>query len=806
MTSLPTSITDVAVEDRDHSIHDFLSRPRVLAQGTIPAGGAINDLILSLSFPNDLLTLTSIREKLKGFLYLRSDIIVNIIFTVAPTTSGSFRAIIAPDLDPSFLNTRTRNAIVTSQFPNHIINVADMPNLVHTIPWISQYTHRNLTDQLGNAGYYRLYRLTPTSAPVSYIVYASFDTQNSNFSLTQATPAAPRFAPLSVSQSDFDLIKNLKYLSPDEKVKLAKTYPSLKYDAHVKTESAATNFGLSKIASATGALASTLKGIPLLGSVAQTVVPIANLAANIFSAFGFSRPNNEQPVKPYKLHPAHDNVTSDGTHTSHTFAMQNLNTVKTSPGTYGSETDDLALARIYRHPNFTGSFTISTSQTYRQVIGYIPMDGFEGVGFSMPTDDDLVSIANNITLTHQSYCMMLFKYWLAKIVINVHVFATQFHSVKLRFIIAPGYHDSVLPPFVDDSNSVVVNFGKNSFHQIKFPEVTNRQFLLNRHADHFVPPFDTRTIASNVSLGSLFICIEVPLLTMNDTVSPTIHGITEHFFEDARFMVPLNFPIVPQLAHSPTKSVLPIVNAHIESLYVTTANTSSSNNSVVSSNMDAPKHNFTAYEQTSGEAIVSLRQFATQFTEPLLAISPETLPGAAPYINYDPFRTFYLDPDFPNDTHSDKLDYILAPFAFHKGSRHVRIYFASGDSSATYLSACLDTIARVTNRITVAASRILHPFAQTQRVVPIVKSLEGVADFHLPYYQPYHMVRNQPANSPLLSDNHADPLTLIIRPTVNFPYYFSRAVGDDFSAGYLCGLPPFTITGSIAARIPPRLP
>lgn len=848
MTTLSDSITDVAVEARDHNIHDFLARPRVVAQGTIPAGGATNDTLFTLHFPNDLLSLETIREKLKGFLFLRSDIRINIIFTAAPTTSGAFRALIAPDLDIEFLNSRTRNSTASSQFPNHIINVADLPNLQHTVPWISQYTHRNLGNNSGNAGYYRLTRLTPTSAPVGYIVYASFDTKNSNFSLTQATPMNPFYAPLTVTQRNFDLIKSFAALSSAEIKELNKKYPTLKLQAqikNVKTESSATNFGLSNIASATGSIASTLSGIPVIGSIASTVAPIANLAANLFSAFGFSRPNNEQPTKPLKQHPLHDNVTCDGTHSSHTFAVQNLNTVKTVSGTYGSETDDLALARLYRHPNYIRQFTVSTSSAYREVLVAMPMDGFEGRGWNIPQTGGDLSIVNDITLTHQSFCLQLFKYWLAKIVLNVHIFATQFHSVKLRFIIAPGHYSTTLPSNIDDSNSIVVNFGKNSYHQIKFPEVSNRQFLMNRHSNDFYPPFTPSPGNADTMLGYLFIVVEVPLLTMNDTVSPTVYGVIEHFFEDARFMTPLNYPIAPQLVQLPAvkqekpkpdkqtttapkpppliqlpaikqeksepdkqPTIAPkIWQAQIESVYANATHTDTTTNAVTAHNADAPKHNFTAYEQSAGEAIVSLRQFATQFTEPLFAQVDNDIPATAPQITYDPFRTYYFDATAPENTQTDKLDYILSPFAFHKGSRHVRVYFPSGSAATrSYFSAVIENTYNTSSRIVVRQPTTTNPHIQTQRVVPVATSLEGVADFHIPYYQPYHMVRNQPANSTLLTNNLSNPNNLVFRATPGTPYYLSRAAGDDFSAGYLCGLPPYTITATNVSLLPPTLP
>lgn len=778
------------MENREHSIKDFLSRPRVVAHGNIPAGGASNDTILNLHFPDDLLELEAIREKTKGFLYLRADIIVNIIFTVAPTTSGSFRTVISPDVSLDFFNERTRNNIVSSQFPNHIINIASIPNLIHKIPWISPVTHRNLMNDVGNNGRYSLFRLTPTSAPVSYIVYASFDTAAANFSLTQATPAVPLFTPITVTKEEKSFLQSFNKLSIEQQQQFKNNLKS-----HTLTER----------------ITSTFKGMPIISSFNFNSIPISNLANKLAAAYGYSKPNLNQTVESKNLRPIHNNINCDGDQTSHTFAIQKQNKVKVAPGSFGSDTDELMFSRLYRHPNLIDTFSITNAQTYQHVVFSCPVDGF----FSIPIPSFASGLAGDITLTHQAYLMFLFKHWLASVVFNIHIFATQFHSLKLRFVVAPGHHsNSIAGLSIDDSNSTVVNFGLNDFHQVKFPEITNRQFLTNRFWQSAIPPFGVQPANAESSLGRFFILIEVPLLLANDVVAPTVHGIVEAYFDDARFMLPLDFPIAPSLPavagfKQPSNQIVlknrPNSHSLIESVYTSSPCPDSTRNKTVSTNLDTPAHNLTAYEQSAGEAIISLRQFATQFTAPLAVDGGESFNEVS---IYDPFRSrFIREGVAPTATGVDKLDYILCPFAFSKGSRHVRVYMREGALPSKYLTSSLLVNTYIPLRS--VNTTIIPPSSQVNmvRCLPIVTALEGVADYHIPYYQVYHMLRNGPVNDFPMEDRlHGKPVNLAIRTGSRGVFSFSRAAGDDLAAGYLCGLPTFQFSAGADALFAPNLP
>lgn len=824
--NLSQEIIDVAVEQREHTVKDFLGRYRLIAQGTIPAGGNGGDIVLNLPLLELLLQLQTVREKLKGFTFLRCPVKLRILYSITPTTSGGVRVIQAPDIDAAFLLTLLTTQLRQSQFPNQVFPVSVLPNVEVTLPWISQYTHRNLTNDFPTPQHYILALTSPLSHPISYVAYAAMDTDDPEFSLTQATPAVPFFDTFALSK---------------EEEKMLQEYRNRQPESRSTTEARATSGGLSGITGMIGNVASTLSGIPVIGSIASTIAPIANLASGIFSAFGFSRPNNEEPTKVVKLDPLSSHVNCDNTHTTHTFGVQMLNKVEHLDGAFGTNTDDMSIAKIVRRPNLIGSFSYSTSSPFRSVLFAIPVSPFMGCDISLPSNAGTDSIPWR--LTHQAFVAAMFRNWLASIVFNIHIFCNSFQNSKLRFVIAPShFNNSIAGLSIDDSNSVVVNFGSNTSHQIKFPEVTNRLFLQCATANYSQPGIPLAVADENNSLGTFFILLEAPLHVTSDVVTPTVYGIIESFMTDSRFFAMSDLPLMPgrvaslrdnekedDVGHAAVTSDLPpisepVVSSQVDekedntervaiSLSGTYAETnlpSSSDtvahNIVTATNLDANKNNLKAYSTCSGEAIISLRQIATQFTAPTLVEVPSPTNVAADGTVLTVIRPFIsLYTNFVGAArYVDKLDYISSLYCFRRGSMHVRIMSNRSRKMLFGTLTSLPMYANGTAKISSFLPEInnANTIVNCGRHIPVPTDLEGVMDFHVPYYQPYHCVRNTPANS-VTANNNAIPHAIIVRRDVTDILRISRAIGDDFSYGYIISLPDFEFYRGISAIQPP---
>lgn len=787
-TPLPSEITTVAVEERDHTIKDFLSRYRLISSLTVPAGGANGDVLVRLALMNALLALQPIREKIKGFTYLRSNIAVRLLFTVPPTCSGGIRVIQAPDIDPTYLVNRTSTPLAQSQFPNQVFSLASLPSVELDVPFISQFSHRCLMANYPNPQNLIIARTSPSSAPVSISVYARFRTEDPDFSLTQPTAALPFFNTFSLTEEEEEVIRKMRETT---------TSHVLYEKKRGKTEAQATSGGLSGISHAIGASAKLLSNVPVVGGLASVVSPIADLASGIFSAFGFSKPQTEEPTKLVKLQVAPHHITCDGVSNAHTLGVQTMNKITEFPGIYGSSTDDMSFDKIVRHPNYIGSLTLTTAQTRGTVVGSYQITSMLGSVGMYPAPPNI----GLFTLTHQTWINNFFKYWLAQVVFDFNIFTTSLHSIKLRFACVPGHFtSSVTNLSFDDTNSIVVDFGSNTTHQVVFPEVTNRQFLTNwlaplKNASEGLPSMNFDNC-----MGTLFVLVEVPLKLTSDIVSPTVYGNVHLSYRNPRYMqmLDLNMNPVNETTREETESqVLSVYgenNNHATSEIVTTGSTSGNNE-------DSDKKNLDVLATCAGEAVVSLRQLCKQFTS--YRFLPEMDNNSL--VVYNPFANSYTN-NTDSYKYTDQLDSIMAGFCFMRGSMVVRVL--TNNPANDFLTTCrsgeVNNSSAKVEHLAVTTNQDLANYNRFRSVI-VRKNNEGVLETHVPYYQPFHMVRNVPASEYALRPANTSNQNVLLIHNPTYKTAVSRQGGDDFSLGYLISLPRFTFRRGLAFSFPPVL-
>lgn len=854
-SELDQNIIDVARENRDHTIHDFLNRYRVVARVTESAGGVNGDMILALNFPDALLQLEPIRQKVKGFLYLRSNIMIKIVITAPPTCAGGLRIVQAPDIAPTVLADRLSTPLGQSQFPNRIASIASMPSVELNIPWVSQYTHRNLTENFPTPQHLYIFKASPISHTFSVVVYAAFDIDK-EFSLTQATAAQPYYDTFAMTRAEYDdyvrcvkkekeeaarkerwRVENerrqeerkkkeeeerIRKEKEEEEKKLREEEEKMRKEeedrkrqnlpgrkpylqsqskhhkskviAKPQSEAQQASGGLSMISDTVGNVAHVLKGVPIVGGIASAVEPIAHLASHIFSAFGWSKPQADEPVKAIKQQAVPSHVTCDGVSVSQTVGVSTLNKISEVPGIYGSETDDMSFEKICRHPNFVQNFEVSTSSTTGQVILALPINTNLGCTTPHPQETTF-GIAR---FTHQAFVANMFRYWLASVVLDFHLFTTSMHSVKLRFAAVPGHYTSSAAGLsFDDTNSVVVNFGANTNHQIVFPEVTNRQMLRVRYPHSLLNP--SLNPNSNDTIGYLFVVVEIPLHVTSTIVSPVVNGLVQVSYRNPRFAVMSNS------SFEPVYDPVTLESQAGDEVYGSDTSRSTASivedGEVTANNVDAPKDNLMALALTAGEAIVNMRQIVKQAT----GMRRFATVANQAYV-YRPFH-FSTSLSDGTSTEADIIDYVKSAFGFSRGSMIVRVFVKTGGDDfliGAHMMVINNAISKLSNFATSVGSTNDAQRARFRGVVSRVGN-DGILDVHVPYYQPYHMVRNVPSSLvSTISENIAETSGLIFRAHTDNTY-ISRAAGDDFSCGYLIGLPAFLVRTNNVIRAPPNI-
>lgn len=788
---LASELKTTAIEGRDHNIVDFLERIYKISDGSIPEGGASGDVLLSLVFPDVMLGLKQIANKISGFLNFRAGVEVTFVITAQPAQLGGLRLTYFPDVNDDQVALRSQDYLQLSQGPHITINIAKNQNSTITLPWISPYTHRNLVTGIGRNGTLILSRLTPSAGGVvNYQIYARFVNISIEYptGMETAEETVIREQAAIKEKEQQAMIEELRFLR--SKVKIV--------NENIQTEglSESSKFlesgVLSQTASTVSNVAGMLSGLPVVGSIASAVSPIAGALSNIFSAFGWSKPVNDKPPAQMKIQPGTSSIQSDGVFNGHELTFMTGNTVCTDEGTFGSVIDEMSIDYIMRAPNTIDIFPISTEMPAGTVLARYPIDLCKWRDATIRG----TYVNNDYYLTHQTMIAQLFRWWMGTIVFDFEAFMTKFHNVRLRFAVIPGATDStdLSTVTIDDNNSSVVVFGDTVTYQAKCPEVSATPFLTVRGVTGALDGFRDQTLTT---IGQMVVFLEVPLKATSTVAPTTVYVETKFHAVNVRLGLPSQARAYPidnittaiRTQGLSTAALYPAGDLPGRSDAMQTGD-------LVGINSDGSKPNGGILHATFGEMLRSIKQIILPFQYFGRVI------GSTQGISVNPGATKLFEPGLlgAKPLNADIIDALMSMYAFYKGGFNVRIF--SYDIDTSLYNVCLSPILAGPDRISGTTNITMGvPFVRT---VPCVPFLEGFVELKVPYYQGTHMTRvtynsdhssNFLERSPLFVSLQRVTGDTILDPK---DYVIQRAVGDDFSMGFLYALPPMQVAYNIA--------
>jgi len=798
-TDLEQEIKTTAIEGRDHNIKDFLERVYKIADGVIPVGGASGEVLDTFIFPDIMLGLKQIANKISGFYTFRAFVEVTFVLTAQPAQLGGLRLTYLPDVDTDQVALRAQHYLQLSQAPHITINIAKNQNSSITLPWISPYTHRNLVTGVGRNGYLVLSRLTPSAGgAVNYQMYAKF----TNISIEYPTG-------LDTAEEAVLRTKEKEHTQEfeDMKAELAVLRDIMKTDRFVdiRTQglSEATGFlksgVLSQTAGAVSGVANMLSGIPVIGNIASAVSPIAGALANIFSSFGWSKPVNDTPPSLFKQMPGISTVTSDGVANSHEFTICTGNTVQTDDGSYGSSLDEMSIDFIMRAPNTIDIFPISTEMPAGTVLARYNIDLMK---YFLAAGPGFTNIGSAWYMSHQTAIATLFRYWMGTCVFDFEAFMTKFHNVRLRFAVIPGATSltDLSTVTIDDNNSSVVVFGDTVNYQAKCPEVAATPFLFVAGVNNDLAPTDDETLTS---IGQIVVFLEVPLKATSEVAPTTVYVETKFHATNVR----LGYP--SQCGYRPVNTLL--VSEIEEEDIIRTQGLSTAalypggelpgrsdlmeTGSLVGINSDGPKPMGGILHSTFGEMIKSIKQIMLSYQ--YFGFLTNIVDSRGISVDVGSARLTALGVNVPNQN-ADIIDALMSMYAFTKGGFNLRVITSRPDKQ--YLTA-ISPFTTIPTRLFYTVSSGNNMGRRYQRQVPVVPTLEGLIDLRVPYYQGTHITRvsydtDFPANFlerfPVVMT--LKPYTSVADPMATTDYGFQRAVADDFSLGFLYAPAPISVS------------
>lgn len=790
-------LKETAHEDFDHSIQSFLSRPINVFQylHTTATNNTPNANLMTLNFPDVMLSNSMYAAKLRGFLGLRAKLVLRLQVNSMPFQQGRFIL----SYIPYAKYIPGRAAMINSTLsgvtgcPRVDLDLSTDTECSLTIPYVSPYVYYDLPHGSGTFGtaYLTVYSPLVSSATadqIGFTLWAHFE---------DVEVAFPTGAPLIVPEVQSS-------------------------EQEVMHNGETTNLG--PPTSAIGKVVSDLENFSLKPSwVAQT-------ASNIASLFGFSKPTNQSSTTKVKQQGAGHMCSVNAEDNSHPLGMFANNLLEDFSGLDNSTEDQMDFLKIATVPNYIDKFSWNTSAAYGTTLYKVLVEPMQ----MRPIDD-------HFSTTHCSYLASSFGLWRGSLNYIFKFVKTKFHSGRVRVAFLPGAFSSAEVAAVDVNScySQIVDLRTATEFNFKVPFVSTRPYLAVRG--------DQSELSADryFSTGSLIVQVVNELINAQDAYA-TIDVLVEFSggedIEFAAFQMSRYVAYQAAAARSRKKKSKGIVKRQVsvdesdnkeppisndvlpslvegskiefQSLGADVAPTrSAAQNQDIVDNLTSRSivPTYTPSSLCVGERIQSLRQVLKRFTLFYEATVPDenNVHLVNPWSIATPMTTATTTAKY-----FDLIDYFSYLFAFFRGG--IRLKFMSSISTATELPwrtarikmfnafnnaspmLSLNTDDRISNTV----SRGNGFWWQSTSEQIIAREIEGFIEIEIPFYSQSYLVplnmgtTAEPSFYASALDGFAPLSTIVLQflpdlnTTTTYDLTVYRAVADDFSFNYLLGVPP----------------
>lgn len=851
ITGLPLSLIQYGDEPREHTVISFLQRPEKIATVTWSTSQAKATNLVSLPIPSSVLT-DMYREKLRGFGLLRADIVFKLQFNSQPFQAGRMIATYTPV--PAYLLNRTTQARSSlcrlTSLPNVIIDISKQTECNITLPYVSSFTHYDLTSGGGDWGLFDLWVYSPLNSASAQTINISIRAYLDNVRLGAPTQQA-------IVTTD----RMLSALGPRSSRRRAEM-PLLKVDAQAGGKGNGSpakgsfeevlNRGTNSVTikeEIGGPISrdghkireAVVKGlnvvgefIPAINEVRDVVNGVSMGILNTIAAFGFGKPSNLDKIAPRCLHAFSNFAQATGIDNGHMLALNADNKVCLLPGFAGSNTDELSLTYLLQTLQYYDTHSISTTSDVGTLVSAYTVTPFKYDLDLTLTAQSYVSGSPTITFGQpnlQWYIGSNFKYWRGDVVLHMALVKTDYHSVRLKVVYDP-MATSVGSVSYDASEycySVVVDFRDKTDVYIRLPFISATPWknIPPSTYNGYMPPPVFQTEGLSTYSGYVAIFVDNVLQASSAVVSQEVEMIVEFC---AASNLDLGFPLggqnwVPFNTTRISGENSETIMAESQSMFaadgIMKTRTNMQENTLDIKNITgmAPRplqDDITCY--TTGEEVYSLRMLMKRFnwvTSLANGQNSIVLPNTVLFMDVtdDPdtagtindLRTMSGGTTFVNDC--ALVDVVGAMYAFRAGSFRWKAW----DNNSEQISAFL--VPYGTQNVYNLPDADLNFISNTSVFEIDSKRVKGSAEFATPFYHPCYTQINSGfsvlQNEPDLYFHFTQPqfVTVVYRSNTSTPMTIAKAAGDDLSFGFLLGVPdclPAQVATALLGRARPE--
>lgn len=363
------------IKNSNDSLHDFLSRPIVIANFNTTVGNlAIQPWALYLGNAD-------IKDKTRYYTFLRATLVLQFLMPDASFVAG--RMLVSYDPNETGKFSRS-SALTRSNLPHVILDPGISNNVIMKIPYCQP------------ADYYTLYNPMPAT------MWLHTD-------ITSVFKNASTLTPVNM---------NIRVLAHVEDVQLV--ISSIQPQSEFKADGV-----ISKPARVISNVAKALSLVPVIGPYATATGQMAEKIGNLASMFGYTKPI--QLADPVFVKPKLTGTmaTTSGLDMS-TKLMLDPKAEKTIDPriVYGNDKDEMVISSIVQRPTYMKTYTWSSLDVVGTNITSI---------FCTPCLYDTLAV-NDILMSNVCFVASAFNFWRGTLRYHLSLVKTKFHKGKLRIV------------------------------------------------------------------------------------------------------------------------------------------------------------------------------------------------------------------------------------------------------------------------------------------------------------------------------------------------------------------------------------
>lgn len=504
---LPSSITKSISDGVDHSLRDFLARPKLIHNFTWTTTAAAGDSLFNVTLPGGIVQERVFAAKLAGFAWMRATVVVRMMVNTQRFQAGRLMMTwmpLAKQNQTKFNDTKF--LCYYSQRPRVEFDAATDTEVIMRIPYIHPALAFDLTSGKNDGGRLDIVCYSPlTSGSVTGNIYYSFEDVELEYATEPGT-----------------------FIAQSAPFKPGKTVGKDPGDKE------AADMGVRPVSSMLSSLATTASigaEIPLISSVAGPVSWAASIAAKAAHAFGYAKPLNLAPrLRVYEQNDTH-RINCDGAHMAVNFGVFEDNKICHVPGFAGSDLDEMALSATIGKYSFMKSFAWTTSMNEgTKVLNNLALRPYNNP--SQTRTLNVAGVSSTVfDLPPFSYVSTLFQLYRGSFKLKFKIVKTEFHSGRLRL----NYYLQS-----DLTAAATPQYSSANVHSSIFDLRESNEFEV-------VIPYGAATpyLPVNTTYARVNLCVETPLQAIGD-VSTSVDIIMEMCAaDDFEFAMPVPAQLIP---------------------------------------------------------------------------------------------------------------------------------------------------------------------------------------------------------------------------------------------------------------------